>query len=120
MVSLVGVIIAWLNVAGTVSDSRDMLMIVANVGARMSTLAFTSEIGSERNMFVFVVHIVTSEITPSVVIQENALTEQDGSQCTWSALTVSTGLLASWLRMSNTFFVKCSRKPSAICAVPDT
>ena len=64
--------------AGTVRDSRDMLMIVANVGARMSMLAFTSEVGSGSSTLVFVGHFVTSEITPSVVIPENALTDRAG------------------------------------------
>ena len=41
-----GVIAACLNVAGTVPDSRDILMIVANIGARMSMLPFTSDVGS--------------------------------------------------------------------------
>ena len=67
--------------ADTRHDSRDMLMIVANICARMSMLAFTSEVGSGSSTLVFVGHIVTSEITPSVVTPENALNEQDGSQC---------------------------------------
>ena len=53
--------------AGTVPDSTDMLMIVANVGTRM---------------FVFVGYFLTNKITSSVAMLENALTEQDGSQCT--------------------------------------
>ena len=77
-----GVITACLSVAGTVPDSRDMLMILANVGARMSMLAFTREVGSGSSTLVFVGHLVTSEITSSVVMPENALTEQDASHCT--------------------------------------
>ena len=49
----------------------------------------------------------------SLVMPENALTEQDAPHCTYSILTVSTRLRASWLRISNTFLVKCSRKSSA-------
>ena len=86
---------------GTVPDSRDILMIVANIGARMSMLAFTSDVGSGSSPLVFVGHCVTSEITPSIVMPENALTEQDASHCKQSALTVSTRLLGSWLRISN-------------------
>ena len=74
-------ITACLNVAGTVPDSRDMLMIVANPGARMSMLAFTSEVGSGSSTLVFVGHFMTSEITPSDVMPENALTEQDVTHC---------------------------------------
>ena len=35
-----------LKLAGTDPDLSDMLMMIANVGARMSMLAFTSEVGS--------------------------------------------------------------------------
>ena len=70
--------------AGTVPDSRDILMIVANVGARMSMLAFTTEVGSGSISLVFVGHFVISEITPSMVMPENALTDRDASQRTQS------------------------------------
>jgi len=83
-------------------------MTVGNVGARMSVLAFTSEVGSGSSTLVFVGHFVTSETTPSVVMPNNALTEQDGSKCTLSALAVRMHILDSWLRMSNTFLLKCS------------
>ena len=61
--------------AGLVPDSRDMLMIVANVGAIMSMLAFTSEVGSGSSTLVFVGHFVTNEITPYVVMPENTLSK---------------------------------------------
>ena len=64
-------------------------MIVANVGARMSMLAFTSEVGSGSKTPVFVGHFVTNEITPSVAMPENALTEQDASHCTYTVISIN-------------------------------
>ena len=43
-----------------------MLMIVANVGARMSMLAFTSEVGSGSRTFHFAGHLRTKRCTPVV------------------------------------------------------
>ena len=43
-----------------------MLMIVANVGARMSMLAFTSEVGSGSRTLDFVGHFRTKRCTPVV------------------------------------------------------
>ena len=64
-------------------------MIAANVGARMSMLAFTSDVRSGSSTLVFVGHFMTSEITPSEVMPENALTEQDATHCIdcWHAST---------------------------------
>ena len=47
--------------AGTDLDSSDVLMIVANVGARISMLAFTSEVGSGSSALDFVGHFLTKE-----------------------------------------------------------
>ena len=69
-------ITACFNVAGTVPDSSDMLMIVANVGAGMSMLAFTSDVGNGSSTLVFVGHFVSSVVMPA-----NATSEQDDSQC---------------------------------------
>ena len=43
-----------------------MLMIVANVGARMSMLAFTSEVGSGSRTLDFAGHFRTKRCTPVV------------------------------------------------------
>ena len=52
-------------------------MIVANVGARIAMLAFTSEVGSGSSALDFVGHFLTKEITPSVVMPESAVTVVD-------------------------------------------
>ena len=65
------VIKTYLKVAGTDRDSNDIMMIVANGGARMSMLAFTSEVGSGSSTLDFVETSLL--ITPSVVILENSI-----------------------------------------------
>ena len=54
-----GVITACLKFAVTDPDSSDMSMIVANVGTRISMLAFTSEVGSGSSTLDFVGHFLT-------------------------------------------------------------
>ena len=49
-----------------------------------------------------------------MVMPENALTVQDISYCTYSALIVCRRLLTNWLRMSKTLRVKCSIKSSVL------
>ena len=63
--------------AGTYPDLSDILMIVANVGAIMSTLAFRSEVERGSGSLDFVGNVLTNERTPFVVMPENALTVQD-------------------------------------------
>jgi len=62
-------------------DSREMLMIVANFGTRMSILAFMSEVGSGSSTLYLVGHFLTNEIIMFTVMMHEALTEQDCSQC---------------------------------------
>ena len=61
-----------MKLAGTDPDSNDMLMIVANVGARMSMLAFMSEVGSGSSTIDFVGLFLSKRCTAYNVIPENA------------------------------------------------